>query len=107
MSLNDTAYSRGTRDGRLGEGPHGAAIALPGSRHAAYLAGHAAGVRTQLGCTCPADARGPWDCTECRVHGRDAEAECEAQHREAERVLPSTEAPVDDDDADEQYEPGR
>ena len=32
-----------------------------------------------LTCTCPADAAGPWDCTECPAHGEAANIEVEAQ----------------------------
>lgn len=34
-----------------------------------------------LACTCPEDAAGPWDCVDCPLHGAEAAAEVEAQHK--------------------------
>lgn len=35
--------------------------------------------RVSAPCTCPPDAAGPWDCLDCPVHGKAADAEVAAQ----------------------------
>lgn len=32
-------------------------------------------------CTCPTEARGPWDCLDCPVHGAECEAELAAEQK--------------------------
>jgi len=38
-------------------------------------------VLTQIPCECPDDASGPWDCTECPLHGEEMEKELAAMHQ--------------------------
>jgi hypothetical protein len=38
-------------------------------------------VLTQIPCECPDDARGPWDCCECQLHGEAMQAECAAEQQ--------------------------
>lgn len=62
---------------------------------------------TTRGCECPDNAQ-VWHCVDCPIHGKDAEAELEAQHAAeiwAENAwLRAAEAPTNEDYAFEQYE---
>lgn len=37
-------------------------------------------------CSCPANARGPWECLDCPVHGAEASADVEAEARSEQQA---------------------
>lgn len=63
---------------------------------------------TTVGCECPNEVSGPWDCYDCPVHGEDARLESEREQQAeiyAENAwLRYAEMPTADDLAFEEYE---